>query len=164
MHRDQRIRLASEEYRIRQRRKLNRLTLKRLAAEENQRQQEHTEIVLLIRAADNGLSHTALDPQDALFLARAARNVVSAEHQTAHLRVKECRLLLETLEAAAEQAQATWYDAIDQVSTILAVFHHHGVPINLPYPLLVPPPTDSDSDSSVHSEIDLVDTDETSDA
>jgi hypothetical protein len=69
VHRDKTFRLASEEYQIRRRRDFKQLSRKRLLAEEVQGEKEHAEIVLLMRAADKGLSYTALDPQDALLLA-----------------------------------------------------------------------------------------------
>ncbi len=139
VHRDKTLRLVSEEYQIRRRRDFKQLSRKRLLAEEVQGEKEHAEIVLLMRAADKGLSYTELDPQDALLLARAARDVVSAESRSADLRVKECELLLETLKDAAEQARTTWSEANDQVGTILAFFSHRGIRVDLPYPRLVPP-------------------------
>ncbi len=157
MYRDKRIRLASEECQIRRRRDFKQLSRKRLLAEEVQEEKEHAEIVLLMRAADKGLSYMALDPQDALLLARAARDVVSAESRSADLRVEECELLLETLKGAAEQARTTWSEANNQVDTILALFGHQGIRIDLPYPRLVPPvcyTPDLDSCPSLSSDSD----------
>jgi len=157
VHRDKKIRLASEEYQIQQRRDFKQLSRKRLSAEEIQVEKEHAEIVLLMHAADKGLSYMALGPQDALLLARAARDVVSAESRSADLRVKECELLLETLKDAAEQARTTWSEANDQVGTILAFFGHQDIRVDLPYPQLVPPvcyTPDCDSFSSLSSDTD----------
>jgi hypothetical protein len=105
-----------------------------------------------MRVEDNGLSCSDLDPQDALLLARAARDVVSAEYRTAKLRIKECELLLETLKDAAKQAHATWRDANDQIGTILDVFRLQGVCVDLPYPLLIPPLRHSSDSDSVDSD------------
>lgn len=150
--------MASEESQIRRRRRLKLLSRSRLAAEEKQGEKEHAEIDLLMRAADKGLTYTALDPQSALQLAQAARAVVQAEYETADLRVKECELLLETLRDTAEQTLSTWRDASDQVGTILAFFSRQCIHVDLFHPPHSPPRSpllDSElSFSSPHSVAD----------
>jgi len=91
---------------------------------------EHAEIDFLMLTEGKG----HLDPQDALQLARAARNVVLAEFRTAHLRVTECEMLLETLKDAEEQAHTTC-DANDQIGSLLTFFHRQGIRIDLLPPL-----------------------------
>ena len=93
-----------------------------------------------MQITNGGLAHATLDPQNALRLARAARDVVHAEYQTAYIRIREGELRLETLRDAAEQAHATWCDANDQVGTILTFCHRKGLRIDLEPPHVPPLP------------------------
>lgn len=159
MYQDKKFRLVSQECQIRRRCKLKQLSRRHHAAEETEEEKEHAEVTLLIQVANTGLTNAILDPQNALLLARAARDVVLAEYQTAYIHIKECELRLETLRDAAEQACATWYDANDQVRTVLSLCDREGIPIDLdppcdpplsdldPMPLFPSlHPTDSDTD------------------
>ena len=118
---------------------LNQLSRHRHAAEEEQGKKEHAEVSLMMRVADEGPAY-ALNPQTALRLARAARDVVLAEYQTAFIRIRESELYQETLRDAAEQAHATWCDANDQVGTILAFCHREGIHIDSDPPHVPPLP------------------------
>lgn len=106
-------------------------------------------------ASQKGLNWTALDPQLALALARAARDTLMAEEETARLKIVESENLLATLKDTLDDVHARVEDAHQQIASIISFFDQRGIHINL-RPLLFEAlqdlPLSSDMDSiSDHS-------------
>lgn len=72
---------------------------------------QQQELQTLLYAEEQGSGSNSLDPQVALALARATRDVLTAEEEAAKLRILECEQLLETLKDAADDAHARVEDA-----------------------------------------------------
>lgn len=123
--------LAAEEFRVRRLRNLHRSSRSRAIAEEEQCQKQQQELHILMFAAEKGLNWMSLDPQLALALARAARDTLLAEEETAKLRINECENLLATLKDAADDARARFEDASHQIGTILTVFDRECIQVDL---------------------------------
>jgi hypothetical protein len=87
-------------------------------------------MAILMHAADNGFNWTALEPQLAVALARAARDTLIAEEESTKLRIDECENLLSTLKDEMDDIHARVEDANQQVASILSFLNQEGVQIN----------------------------------
>jgi len=124
------MRLAAEEYRIQQLHILHQMSRSRAAAEEDQCREQEKELQLLVLAAQKGFNWTSLEPELGLALARAVRDTLMAEEETARLRVEECKSLLATLQDSMDNARARAEDAHDQVTSIMTLFDQKGIHID----------------------------------
>jgi hypothetical protein len=122
--------LAAEEFKTERLRLLHQSSRFRATAEEDQCREQARELKVLVLAAQQGLNWTALDPQLALELARAARDTLMAEEETAKLRVDECESLLATLKDSVDDAHARVEEAHHQIASILTFFDKQGIPLN----------------------------------
>ena len=149
--------LAGEEFRLQRLHTYHRSSRSRAIAEEDQCREQAKELKILTLASQKGLNWTALDPQLALALARAARDTLMAEEETAKLKVVECENLLATLKDTLDYAHAQVEDAHQQIASVISFFDQRGVQINL-RPLhfdSLQDPLSSDMDSiSDHSQSD----------
>ena len=123
--------LAAEEIRIQRLRKFHQSSRSRAAAEEDQCHEQAKELNILMFASQKGFSWSALEPQLALALARAARDTLMAEEETAKLRVSECENLLATLKDTLDDAHARVADAHQQIASIMTFIDQQGIHINL---------------------------------
>lgn len=123
--------LAAEEFRIQRLRTFHQSSRSRAAAEEDQCHEQAKELNILMLASQKGFSWSALEPQLALALARAARDTLMAEEETAKLRVRECENLLATLKDTLDDAHARVEDAHQQIASIMTFFDQQGIQINL---------------------------------
>ena len=103
----------------------------RAVAEEDQCREQAKELKILMLASQKGLNWTTLDPQLALALARAARDTLMAEEETAKLKIVECENLLATLKDTLDDARARVEDAHQQIASITSFFDQHRIQINL---------------------------------
>jgi hypothetical protein len=153
--------LAAEEFKLQRLNAFHGSSRSRVVAEVNQCREQAKELKILMLASQKGLNWAALDPQLALALARAARDTLMAEEETAKLKILECKNLLATLKDTLDDARARVEDANQQISSIITFFDQQGIQINL-RPLHFEPlqdhslqdhPLSSDSDSiSDHSQ------------
>jgi hypothetical protein len=125
------MRLASEEFRLRRLHTLHQSSHSRAIAEEDQCREQAKELRVLTLASQKGLSWTALDPQLALALARAVRDTLMAEEETAKLKIAECESLLATLKDSLDDTRARVEDAHQQIASVLSFFDEQRVQINL---------------------------------
>jgi hypothetical protein len=123
--------LAAEEFRIQRLRAFHQSSHSRAAAEEHQCNEQLKELNILMLASQKGFSWSALEPQLALALARAARDTLMAEEEAAKLRVSECEKLLATLKDTLEDAHARVEDAHQQIASFMSIIDQHGIQINL---------------------------------
>lgn len=82
--------LAGEEFRLQRLHAFHGSSHSRAISEEDQCREQAKELKILMLASQKGLNWTALDPQLALALARAVRNTLMAEEETAKLKIVEC--------------------------------------------------------------------------
>lgn len=123
--------LAGEEFRVQRLHTLQGSSRSRAIAEEDQYREQAKELKILMLASQKGLNWTALDPQLALALARAARDTLMAEEETARLKIVECENLLATLKDTLDDAHARVEDAHQQIASIMSFFDQRGIQINL---------------------------------
>lgn len=123
--------LAAEEFRIQRLRTFHQSSHSRAAAEADQCREQTKELNILMLASQKGFSWSALEPQLALGLARAARDTLMAEEETAKLRVTECENLLATLKDSLDDAHARVADAHRQIASIMTFIDQKGIQINL---------------------------------
>jgi hypothetical protein len=123
--------LAAEEFRIQRLRKFHQSSRTRAAAEEDQCEEQAKELRILMLASQSGFSWSSLEPQLALALARAARDTLMAEEETAKSRVNECENLLATLKDNLDDAHARVKDAHQQIASIMTFIDEQGIQINL---------------------------------
>jgi hypothetical protein len=112
-------RIAADECRADRQKALQAAIGRRRAAEAAQADADRAELKELAIAARKGYHWTALDPESALALARAARNSLVAEEEVLNLRVVECRRLLETLEDQLDDTQTRIKEARLQVGGVM---------------------------------------------
>lgn len=150
--------LAGEEFRNRRLRMFHGSSHSRAEAEEDQCREQGKELRILMLASQKGLNWTALDPQLALALARAVRDTLMAEEETAKRKIVECENLLATLKDTLDDASARVEDAHHQIASIISFFDHRGIQIDLRplhFEALQDHPLSSDTDSiSDHSQTD----------
>jgi hypothetical protein len=154
---DHSTRLAAEEFKTQRLRLLHQSSRFRATAEEDQCREQERELKVLVLAAQKGLNWTALDPQLALELARAARDTLMAEEETAKLRVDECESLLATLKDSVDDAHARVEEAHHQIASILTFFDKQGIPINfrpLPFDAELVQDHSTSSASDISSEME----------
>jgi hypothetical protein len=123
--------LAGEEFRLQRLHAFQGSSRFRAFAEEDQCREQAKEIKVLMLASQKGLNWTSLDPQLALALARAARDVMMAEEETAKLKIVECKNLLATLEDTLDDARARVEDAQQQIGSVLSFFDQQGIQVDL---------------------------------
>lgn len=123
--------LAGEEFRLQRLHIFHESSHSRARAEEDQCREQAKELKILRLACQKGLNWTALDPQLALALARAARDTLMAEEETTRLKVVECENLLATLKDTLDDACARVEDAHQQIASIISFFDLRGIQINL---------------------------------
>ena len=123
--------LAGEEFRLQRLHMFHQSSRSRALAEEDQCKEQAKELKILTLASQKGLNWTALDPQLALALARAARDTLMAEEETARLKVVECENLLAALKDTLDYAHARVEDAHQQIASVISLFDQRGVQINL---------------------------------
>lgn len=128
---DSRLRLVGEEFRIKRLRDLQGIIRRRVSLEEDHLKKQQQELLTLLYAEEQGGGCNSLDPQVALALARASRDVLTAEEEVAKLRILECEQLLETLKDAADDAHARAEDANCQIGQILSFFDHQQIQVDL---------------------------------
>jgi hypothetical protein len=122
---------AAEEFRLQRLHAFHRSSHSRALAEEDQCREQAKELKILTLASQKGLNWTSLDPQLALALARAARDALMAEEETAKLKIVECENLLATLKDTLDDAHARVEEAHQQIATIISFFDNRGIQINL---------------------------------
>lgn len=123
--------LAGEEFRLQRLHTLHGSSHSRAVAEEDQCREQGKEIKILTLASQKGQNWTGLDPRLALALARAARDTLMAEEETAKLKVIECENLLSTLKDALDDARSRVEDAHQQVASVISFFDQQGIRIDL---------------------------------
>ena len=123
--------LAGEEFWLQRLHTFHASSHPRAIAEEDQCQEQAKELKILMLASQKGLNWGALDPQLALALARATRDTLMAEEETAKLKIVECENLLATLKDTLDDACARVEDAHQQIASIISFFDQQGIQINL---------------------------------
>jgi len=123
--------LAGEEFRLQRLHAFQGSSRSRAIAEEDQCREQAKELKILMLASQKGLNWTSLDPQLALALARAARDTLMAEEETAKLKIVECENLLATLKDTLDDARARVEDAHQQIASVTSFFDQQGIQINL---------------------------------
>lgn len=150
--------LAGEEFRLQRLQAFQGSSHSRAIAEEDQYREQAKELKILMLASQKGLNWTALDPQLALALARAARDTLMAEEETAKLKIVECENHLATLKDTLDDASARVEDAHQQIASIISFFDQRAIQINLRplhFESLQEHPLSSDMDTiSDHSQSD----------
>lgn len=124
------MRLAAEEFRTQRLRMLHQKSRCRAAAEEDQCREQEKELQVLVLAAQKGFNWTSMEPDLGLVLARAVRDTLMAEEETARLRVEECKCLLATLQDSMDDAHARAEDAHQQVTSMMTLFDQQGIHID----------------------------------
>ena len=143
--------LSGQEFRVQRLRMFHQSSRSRATAEEDQCRQQANELNVLMLASQQGLNWTALEPQLALALARAVRDTLMAEEETAKLRVQECENLLATLKDTMDDAHARVQDAHQQIASITSFFDQEGIRISL-FPLSFNAHQDHSHSSNVDSD------------
>jgi hypothetical protein len=123
--------LAGDEFRLQRLHTFHGSSHSRAVAEKDQCREQAKELKILMLASQKGLNWTALDPQLALALARAVRDTLMAEEETAKLKIVECENLLATLKDTLDDARARVEDAHQQIASIVSFFDQQGIQINL---------------------------------
>jgi len=126
-----RMRLFKEDRRIKGSLHLNCTSRKRAAAEKVLVIKELAETEVLMFATEKGDNIDSFDPETALALARATRDVLAAEEEVANLRVEECRLMLETLQDAVDFAHTRLEDAESRIGHLLSTFQQENLSVDL---------------------------------
>lgn len=124
------MRLVGEEFRIKRLQDLHGIIFSCVSLEEELLKKQQQELLTLLYAEEQG-GCNSLDPQVALALARATRDVLTVEEEAAKLRILECEQLLETLKDAADDAHARVADANCQIGQILSIFDHQQIQVDL---------------------------------
>ena len=125
------MRLFKEDRRIKGSLHLNCASRKRAAAEEVLVIKELAETEVLMFATEKDDNIDSFDPETALAMARATRDVLAAEEEVASLRVEECRLMLETLQDAVYFAHTRLEDAESQIGHLLSTFQQENLSVDL---------------------------------
>ena len=102
-------------------------------SEEEYLEKQREESRLMLCAEEQGFNRVngALEPELALALARATKELFEAEERVLLTEVEECHVRLKTLQDLIDAVQARKRDAHFQIGRIVSTMTRHGIPVDL---------------------------------
>jgi len=124
------MRIYAEDFRMERLQELQRASQKKIVSEEEYLEKQREESRLMLCAEEQGLNG-ALEPELALALARATKDLFEAEERVLLTEVEECNVRLKTLHDSIDAVQARKRDAHFQIGRIVSTMTRHGIPVDL---------------------------------